>query len=75
MNCHQGGNTRVLQPGKDYLDFRPGTPLYETAIFKLPVTIAQRAELDHSETLPRAGKPGHAALVEKLHYGNEPVFS
>jgi hypothetical protein len=53
MNCHQGGNTRVLQPGKNYLDFRPGTPLYETvAIFKLPVTEAQRAELDRSESLP-----------------------
>ncbi|MBZ5561598.1 MAG: hypothetical protein LAP13_04170 [Acidobacteriia bacterium] len=53
MNCHQGGNTRVLQPGKNYLDFRPGTPLYETvAIFKIPVTEAQRAELDRSENLP-----------------------
>jgi hypothetical protein len=37
MNCHQGGATRVLQPGKDYLDFRPGTPLNDTvAIFRLP---------------------------------------
>lgn len=53
MNCHQGGSTRVLQPGKDYLDFRPGTPLYETtAIFKLAVTKAQRAELDRLAKLP-----------------------
>jgi len=53
MNCHQGGRARVLQPGKDYLDFRPGTPLYETtAIFELPVTKEQRAELDRSEKLP-----------------------
>jgi len=36
MNCHQRGDTRVLQPGKDYLDFRPGTYLNDTlAIFKL----------------------------------------
>ena len=39
MNCHQAGNARVLQPGKTYSDFRPGTPLRETlAIFKLPQT-------------------------------------
>jgi len=37
MNCHQGGDTRVLQPGKDYIDFRPGTPLVETvAILAVP---------------------------------------
>jgi hypothetical protein len=36
MNCHQRGDTRILQPGKDYLDFRPGTYLNDTlAIFKL----------------------------------------
>ena len=53
MNCHQGGQTRVLQPGKGYLDFRPGTPLYETvALFKLPLTIDRRAELDRLENLP-----------------------
>jgi hypothetical protein len=39
MNCHQGGDTRVLQPDKDYLDFRPGTALDDTvAIFALPLT-------------------------------------
>ncbi len=38
MNCHQRGDTRILQPGKDYFDFRPGKPLNETvAIFKLPL--------------------------------------
>jgi hypothetical protein len=38
MNCHQAGDARVLQPGKDYFDFRPGTPLDETiTIFKLPI--------------------------------------
>src|SRR5207244_3898904 len=24
MRCHQSGQARVLQPGKDYSDFRPG---------------------------------------------------
>jgi len=38
MNCHQGSDTRVLQPGKDYLDFRPGTPLRDTlAILRIPL--------------------------------------
>ncbi len=37
MNCHQGTAARILQPGKEYLDFRPGTPLDETvAIFEPP---------------------------------------
>jgi hypothetical protein len=37
MNCHQTGDTRVLQPGKDHLDFRPGTPLNDTVgIFRIP---------------------------------------
>jgi hypothetical protein len=53
MNCHEGWASRVLQPGKGHLDFRPGTPLYETvALFKVPVTIAQRAELNRLEALP-----------------------
>ena len=40
MNCHQGTATRVLQPGKSYADFRPGTPLDETvAIFEPPIQI------------------------------------
>src|SRR5256714_13536385 len=37
MRCHQTGQARVLQPGKDYGDFRPGTPLDDTlAIFLVP---------------------------------------
>ena len=37
MTCHQGGDVRVLKPGKTYLDYRPGTPLDETvAIFAVP---------------------------------------
>lgn len=39
MVCHQGGDTRILQPGKTYLDFRPGTPLDDTVtIFAVPFT-------------------------------------
>ena len=39
MYCHEKGDSEVLQPGKDYLDFRPGTPLDATlAIFKVPPT-------------------------------------
>jgi len=38
MNCHQGSDTRVLRPGKDYFDFRPGTPLHDTlAILRIPL--------------------------------------
>jgi Tfp pilus assembly protein PilF len=38
--CHLAGDARVLQPGKDYLDFRPGTPLGDVvAIFSVPQSI------------------------------------
>ena len=38
MYCHQAGDVRMLQPGKSYLDFRPGTPLDDTlAIFMIPL--------------------------------------
>jgi hypothetical protein len=30
MSCHQTGDVRVLQPGKNFKDFRPGTPLDNT---------------------------------------------
>lgn len=37
MNCHQAGDARLLQPGKTYFDFRPGTPLNNTlSIFMVP---------------------------------------
>jgi hypothetical protein len=53
MKCHEGWAARVLQPGKGELDFRPGTPLYETvALFKVPVKKDQRAELERLEALP-----------------------
>jgi hypothetical protein len=37
MSCHQTGDVRVLKPGKDYKDFRPGAPLDDTlSIFVVP---------------------------------------
>src|SRR5207244_4454741 len=37
MPCHQTGQARVLQPGKDYGDFRPGALLDDTlSIFLVP---------------------------------------
>jgi hypothetical protein len=55
LKCHEGWAARVLQPGKTELDFRPGTPLYETvALFKVPITSDQRAELERLESLPPA---------------------
>jgi hypothetical protein len=54
MNCHQGGDTRILQPGKTALDFRPGQALSDTvAIFKLPRTkeAADVDLLEHNESM------------------------
>jgi hypothetical protein len=55
MNCHQGGDTRVLQPGKTALDFRPGQVLNDTvAIFKIPRNASQTADVDlleHHESM------------------------
>jgi hypothetical protein len=49
MNCHQGGDTRILQPGRGYSDFRPGTPLYQTlAILRIPL---ERGEASSSDLL------------------------
>lgn len=37
MACHQTGDARVLQPGKNYSDIRPGDPLDTTlSIFMVP---------------------------------------
>lgn len=47
MNCHQGGDARILQPGRGHFDFRPGTWLNETvAILKLPMDPASPREAD-----------------------------
>jgi tetratricopeptide (TPR) repeat protein len=64
MNCHQGGDVRALQPGKDYLDYRPGTPLDDTvATFKVPPrreSSPQSVLLEHhfSLTLSRCYRAG-----------------
>jgi hypothetical protein len=45
MSCHEQGDAQVLQPGKTYLDFRPGRPLAETvALFKVPEKDRARAK-------------------------------
>jgi len=47
MSCHQGGDVRVLQPGRDYLDYRPGEWLVDTvAIFKAPAKLGEKSEAD-----------------------------
>jgi hypothetical protein len=55
MKCHQGGDTRVLQPGMSYSDFHPGTPLNDTvAVFAVPFTAEQPPEsplLQHYELM------------------------
>jgi tetratricopeptide (TPR) repeat protein len=38
--CHFLGDARVLRPGKNYLDFRPGTPLDRVvAVFSVPAKV------------------------------------
>jgi len=38
--CHFLGDARVLRPGKNYLDFRPGTPLDTVvAVFSVPAKV------------------------------------
>jgi len=50
MSCHQAGDMRVLQPGKNYQDFRPGEPLERTvAIFQIPPTRENPPNEDHVE--------------------------
>jgi len=40
VQCHFSGDAQVLQPAKNYLDFRPGTPLGDVvAIFSVSQTI------------------------------------
>jgi len=47
MNCHQQGDSRVLQPGKSFADFRPGQWLFDTAIiFKEPLETREQGEQD-----------------------------
>ena len=52
MFCHQGGDTRVLQPGKRYQDFRPGSWLNETlAIGNLAATQRDADLLEHHNAM------------------------
>jgi tetratricopeptide (TPR) repeat protein len=55
MNCHQGGDVRVLQRGKNYSDYRPGTPLdFTVATFKIPLkrdSSSQSDLLEHNFSL------------------------
>lgn len=52
MSCHQTGDVRILKPGKDYRDFRPGSPLDDTmSILMVP---------------PKRESPPQADLLE--HY-------
>ena len=38
MSCHQAGDARILKPGKDYSQFRPGSALDDTlSIFMVPL--------------------------------------
>src|SRR6202008_2306720 len=68
MSCHQTGDVRVLKPGKDYRDFRPGTPLDDTlSILMVPTkgeSPPQKDRLEHyySMTLRR----GYPASGQKL---------
>ena len=52
MQCHQGGDARVLLPGKSYADFRPGAPLIDTlAIFSLPLEGKNADLLEHHTSM------------------------
>jgi hypothetical protein len=47
LNCHQGGDARVLQPGKSYVDFRPGQWLIDTvAVFKVAPGLRPEKDAD-----------------------------
>jgi predicted CXXCH cytochrome family protein len=48
MGCHEIGDERVLQSGKTYQDFRPGTPLDNTlSVLMVPPTRTSRPQVDH----------------------------
>ena len=69
MSCHEGGDARVLQPGKNEQDFRPGAWLSETlCIFKLPAkrnSAASESDLlehHYSEQLSRCFRASKGRL-------------
>ncbi len=48
MSCHQTGDARAFEPGKSYLDFRPGKPLNRVlAILMVPPTPDHPLTRDH----------------------------
>jgi hypothetical protein len=50
--CHQGGQARVLLPGKEYSNFRPGTPLIRTvAIAEVAGNAKDTALLEHHDSM------------------------
>ena len=55
MNCHQGGDTRILQPGRTERDFKPAMALNDVvAIFKLPRSRQRPMDVDlleHHESM------------------------
>ena len=66
-NCHQAGDAVVLYPGRNDLDFRPGTALSETlAIVKRPIRPEQREEANRLETNP----PIRGSLEQPLWWKN-----
>ena len=63
QECHQAGSAVVLNPGKGYMDYRPGTPLSDTMnIVQRPLTDKERAEANRLETQP----PVRGSLEEPL---------
>ena len=66
-NCHQAGDAVILNHGKDYVDYRPGTPLSDTeTIVKRSMTEKERAEANRLETQP----PVRGSLEEPLWWKN-----
>jgi hypothetical protein len=65
MNCHQGSDARIVQPGRTEFDFRPGTALNDTvAIFKAPLKVGTRGDpplLDYS----------YSMIISKCFTGSE----
>jgi hypothetical protein len=66
-SCHQAGDAVVLRPGKDVLDYRPGTPLSDTMVFlKRQLKEDQRGEANRLET----ETPVRGSLEQPLWWKN-----
>jgi hypothetical protein len=67
QDCHQAGEAVILNRGKAYVDYRPGSPLSDTEnIVKRPLTEKEREEADSLETQP----PVRGSLEEPLWWKN-----